>query len=90
MPVGTRVTLQAGQQAYITQSLGGSYTVVVNGNMFRLDGKDADALGLEVASKPAPAATTSRARPSSSRKKSGTRCGPVTILRSRSTSWTWD
>jgi probable FeS assembly SUF system protein SufT len=52
VPVGTAVTLQAGQHAYITQSLGGSYTVVVNGNMFRLDGKDADALGLEVASKP--------------------------------------
>jgi probable FeS assembly SUF system protein SufT len=55
VPVGTPVTLEAGQQAYITQSLGGSYTVVVNGNMFRLDGKDADALGLEVASKPASA-----------------------------------
>jgi probable FeS assembly SUF system protein SufT len=50
IPVGTRVTLQQGEQAYITQSLGGSYTVVVNGNMFRIEGKDADALGLEVAS----------------------------------------
>ncbi len=51
VPVGTMVTLQKGEQAYITQSLGG-YTVVVNGNMFRLDAKDADALGLEVAQKP--------------------------------------
>jgi probable FeS assembly SUF system protein SufT len=49
VPVGTKVTLHAGEQAYITQSLGGTYTVVVNGNMFRVDGKDADALGLEVA-----------------------------------------
>jgi probable FeS assembly SUF system protein SufT len=49
VPIGTQVTLQKGEQAHITQSLGGSYTVVVNGNMFRLDGKDADALGLEVA-----------------------------------------
>ena len=48
IPVGTRVTLQKGEQAHITQSLGGSYTVVVNGNMFRIEGKDADALGLEV------------------------------------------
>src|SRR5690349_19684802 len=47
IPVGTKVTLQQGEQAYITQSLGGSYTVVVNGNMFRIDGKDADALGVE-------------------------------------------
>jgi probable FeS assembly SUF system protein SufT len=52
IPVGTPVTLQKGEQAYITQSLGGSYTVVVNGNMFRVEGRDADALGLEVAAKP--------------------------------------
>ena len=48
VPVGTKVILQRGEQAYVTQSLGGSYTVVVNGNMFRIDGKDADAIGLEV------------------------------------------
>ena len=52
VPVGTKVTLQAGEQAYITQSLGGTYTVVVNGNMFRIEAKDADALGKEVAAKP--------------------------------------
>src|SRR5881397_3389693 len=51
IPVGTKVTLQKGEQANITQSLGGSYTVIVNGNMFRIEGKDADALGLEVAPK---------------------------------------
>jgi len=51
VPVGTKVTLQKGEAAYITQSLGGCYTVVVNGNMFRIDGKDADALGLEAAAK---------------------------------------
>jgi probable FeS assembly SUF system protein SufT len=48
IPVGTKVTLMKGEQAYITQSLGGSYTVIVNGNMFRIEGKDADALGLPV------------------------------------------
>jgi len=53
VPVGTKVTLMKGEQAYITQSLGGAYTIIVNGNMFRMDGKDADALGLEVAAKPA-------------------------------------
>ena len=53
IPVGTKVTLQKGGQAYITQSLGGSYTVVVNGNMFRIEGKDADALGMEAAGKTA-------------------------------------
>jgi probable FeS assembly SUF system protein SufT len=55
IPVGTKVTLQKGEQAYITQSLGGSYTVVVNGNMFRIEGKDADALGLQPTTKTATA-----------------------------------
>ena len=49
VPVGTKVTLQQGEQAYVAQALGGSYTVVVNGNMFRIEGKDADALGFDVA-----------------------------------------
>jgi len=53
VPAGTIVTLQKGELAYITQSLGGSYTIVVNGNMFRLADKDVDALGIEVAVKPA-------------------------------------
>ena len=56
VPVGTKVTLMKGEQAYVTQSLGGSYTVIVNGNMFRIEGKDADALGIEAASKPVNAA----------------------------------
>ena len=52
IPVGTKVTLLKGEAAYITQSLGGSYTVVVNGNMFRIEGKDADCLGVEQTAKP--------------------------------------
>lgn len=51
IPVGTKVTLQKGESAYITQSLGGSFTVIVNGNMFRIEGKDADALGLRAVAK---------------------------------------
>jgi probable FeS assembly SUF system protein SufT len=51
IPVGDRVTLKKGEQAQITQTLGGSYTVIVNGNMFRIEGKDADALGFEVVAK---------------------------------------
>ena len=52
IPVGSKVTLQKGEQAYITQSLGGSYTVVVNGNMFRIEGKDADALSIQPEARP--------------------------------------
>ena len=57
VPIGTKVTLQKGEQAYITQSLGGSYTVVVNGNMFRIADKDADALGVTVQPKTTTATT---------------------------------
>ena len=61
VPIGTKVTLQKGETAHITQSLGGSYTVIVNGNMFRIGEKDADALGIEVKVAPAnsPTATPS-------------------------------
>jgi len=61
IPAGTKVTLQKGEQAFITQSLGGAYTVVVNGNMFRLEAKDADALGFEVAAKAASTSTPTTA-----------------------------
>src|SRR5688572_16795388 len=56
VPVGTKVTLMKGEQAHITQSLGGTYTVIVNGNMFRIESKDADALGLEAQATPVSAA----------------------------------
>lgn len=45
VPVGDRIILKAGERATVTQALGGSYTVVVGGNMYRIDGKDSDALG---------------------------------------------
>ena len=59
VPIGTKVTLQKGETAHITQSLGGSYTVIVNGNMFRIAENDADALGLEARPKSTPAAAPS-------------------------------
>ncbi len=52
VPIGTKVTLQKGEQAHLTQSLGGTYTVIVNGNMFRIESKDGDALGMEVQAAP--------------------------------------
>jgi probable FeS assembly SUF system protein SufT len=51
VPAGTGVVLKQGEKAVITQSLGGSYTVVVRGNMFRVDEKNADALGFQVAAR---------------------------------------
>ena len=47
VPQGDVVTLPAGQAGYITQALGGSFTVYVDGNLFRIRGADADALGKE-------------------------------------------
>lgn len=46
IPLGTPVMIPEGAQVRITQELGGSYTVAVNGNLARVEGKDADALGL--------------------------------------------
>ena len=45
VPQGDVVTLPAGSVGYITQALGGSYTVFVEGNLFRIAGSDADAIG---------------------------------------------
>lgn len=47
VPQGQVVSLPAGQIGYITQALGGSFTVFVDGNLFRISGKDADAIGKE-------------------------------------------
>ena len=47
VPVGDPVTIPAHTFVSLTQALGGNYTVVYNGNMVRVDGTDADALGFE-------------------------------------------
>jgi len=52
IPVGAKINLPKGSQVMITQALGGSYTVNINGNLARVDSKDADALGLEVEQQP--------------------------------------
>ena len=49
VPQGEAVNLPAGSVGYITQALGGSYTVFVEGNLFRIAGQDADAIGKEPA-----------------------------------------
>ena len=49
IPAGTRSVLPAGTHVLVTQTLGGNYTVMtVDGYLFRVDGRDADALGKEV------------------------------------------
>lgn len=47
VPSGVPTQISAGTFVTINQALGGNYTVTVNGNMLRVDGTDAAALGLE-------------------------------------------
>jgi len=47
VPAGTRIMIPKDTFVTITQDLGGNYTVAVNGNMARVDGTDAGALGLK-------------------------------------------
>lgn len=47
IPSGARIYLQQGTEVSITQALGNTYTVSIYGNLARIDGKDADALGRE-------------------------------------------
>lgn len=46
VPWGTTTRLEAGSVAQITQQLGGNFTVMVGGNLYRIAGADADALDL--------------------------------------------
>ena len=47
IPAGEKVTLPAGTGGFITQALGGSFTLYIEGNLFRIAGTDADAIGKE-------------------------------------------
>ena len=47
VPTGTELTIPEGVFVTLTQALGGTYTVVHNGNMARIESEDADALGFE-------------------------------------------
>ncbi|HEY5101844.1 MAG TPA: putative Fe-S cluster assembly protein SufT [Steroidobacteraceae bacterium] len=52
VPAGVEVRLKPGQAGYITQALGGSFTVYLDGNLLRVSGEDADAIGQEVVKLP--------------------------------------
>ncbi|WP_372741161.1 putative Fe-S cluster assembly protein SufT [Neptunomonas sp.] len=47
VPVGDPLIIPANTFLTVTQALGGNYTVVYNGNMVRIDGTDAAAIGKE-------------------------------------------
>lgn len=45
VPAGTEIMIPKNSFVTITQALGGTFTVAVNGNLARIESKDADALG---------------------------------------------
>jgi probable FeS assembly SUF system protein SufT len=47
VPSGHAIKLQPGLAGFISQALGGSFTLYIEGNLYRLAGRDADAIGHE-------------------------------------------
>src|SRR5260370_4328261 len=52
IPAGVEVNLKVGSVGYITQALGGSFTVYIDGSLFRIAGSDADSIDKEMAKPP--------------------------------------
>ncbi|HJR70179.1 MAG TPA: putative Fe-S cluster assembly protein SufT [Gammaproteobacteria bacterium] len=52
IPAGERVTLPEGSKGFMTQALGGSFTIYIEGNLFRVAGRDGDAIGKPVLTAP--------------------------------------
>jgi len=63
IPSGDKQTLFKGDSVFIHQVLGGSYTVQTSTGLFRLDGKDADAIGETVAIQTVTASTLADGTP---------------------------
>ncbi len=63
IPSGDKLLLSAGTKVMIHQTLGGSYTVQTDFGLFRIDGKDGDALGEKVADNTIAAATLADGAP---------------------------
>jgi probable FeS assembly SUF system protein SufT len=52
VPSGDQIELKVGLSGFITQALGGSFTLYVEGNLYRLAGENADAIGKQVLQPP--------------------------------------
>ena len=48
IPSGDKIKLKQGTKVKITQSLGGNFTLYVNGNLVKISGSDADAIGQKI------------------------------------------
>jgi len=63
IPSGDKQPLPAGSRVFLHQTLGGSYTVQTDFGLYRIDGKDGDALGETVSETKVVAATLSDGAP---------------------------
>jgi len=63
IPSGDKTLLKEGLTLFIHQTLGGSYTVQTDNGLFRIDGRDADALGDKVVEDGVKAATLADGAP---------------------------
>jgi len=63
IPSGDKQTLPSGSRVFIHQTLGGSYTVQTDFGLFRIDGKDGDTLGEQVAANTVEASTLADGAP---------------------------
>src|ERR1035438_10398607 len=63
IPSGEKQLLPAGTKVMIHQTLGGSYTVRTDFGLFRIDGKDGDALGEQAADHSVEASTLADGAP---------------------------
>ena len=63
IPSGEPLQLPALSKVYITQQLGGSYTVMTDYGLARIDGRDADALGQDLAEAQAAAKSAPASKP---------------------------
>ena len=63
IPSGDKHTLSAGATVFIHKVLGGSYTVQTDTGLYRIDGKDADAIGEKVVTDTVSTATTADGSP---------------------------
>ncbi len=52
VPSGDEIELKAGLSGFITQALGGSFTLYIEGNLYRLSGENADAIGKQAIKPP--------------------------------------
>lgn len=60
IPQGDRVLIREGANVTVTQALGSSFTVYLEGRLFRIDGRNADALGKTPSNAPRLDVTASR------------------------------